>query len=141
MCCPFIGVLILPNIKDIGTDEKFRLGWKSVVLADIWKFVPTLHSREPFRRYFFIFAERHTGRSHKPVSYTHLPHGSCCGPGFWNIQYNSLLGLDFARHSSVIAFGDDVIVVIKGKSVIKAENYANIEIQKIIAVSYTHLHN
>ena len=70
-----------------------------------------------------ITLERHVSRG--------CPQGSCCGPGFWNIQYNSLLGLDFARHSNVIAFADDVIVVIKGKSVIEAENYANIEIQKI----------
>jgi len=23
------------------------------------------------------------------------PQGSCCGPGFWNIHYNSLLNLDY----------------------------------------------
>jgi hypothetical protein len=25
------------------------------------------------------------------------PQGSCCGPGFWNIQYNSLLNLEFMK--------------------------------------------
>jgi hypothetical protein len=26
------------------------------------------------------------------------PQGSCCGPGFWNIQYNSLLNLEYGKH-------------------------------------------
>jgi hypothetical protein len=25
------------------------------------------------------------------------PQGFCCGPGFWNIQYNSLLNLKFGK--------------------------------------------
>ena len=27
------------------------------------------------------------------------PQGSCCGPGFWNIQYNSLLNLEFGKRT------------------------------------------
>ena len=35
------------------------------------------------------------------------PQGSCCGPGFWNIMYNSLLNLKFNSRTKVIAFADD----------------------------------
>ena len=37
--------------------------------------------------------------------------GSCCGPGFWNILSNSLLNLEFARRTRVIAFADDLMVL------------------------------
>ena len=59
------------------------------------------------------------------------PQGSCCGPGFWNIQYNSLLNLDFTKRTKLIAFADDLIVLTSGKSLLKAENYGNLEMAKI----------
>jgi hypothetical protein len=31
------------------------------------------------------------------------PQGSCCGPGLWNIQYNSLLNLNFAKQTKAMA--------------------------------------
>jgi hypothetical protein len=40
-----------------------------------------------------------------------FPQGSCCGPGLWNIQYNSLLNLNFAEQTKAIAFADDLILV------------------------------
>ena len=30
------------------------------------------------------------------------PQGSCCGPGFWNIQYNSLLNLPFRENTNLL---------------------------------------
>jgi hypothetical protein len=36
------------------------------------------------------------------------PQGSCCGPGFWNVMYNSLLNLKFNSRTKVIAFADDL---------------------------------
>jgi len=30
--------------------------------------------------------------------------GSCCGPGFWNIQYNSLVNLEFGKGTKAIAY-------------------------------------
>ena len=70
----------------------------------------------------------HTTRTH-----THhtCPQGSCCSPGLWNIQYNSLLNLKFAKHTSAIAFADDLILVTRGKTVIEAENFTNTELNKI----------
>ena len=43
------------------------------------------------------------------------PQGSCCGPGFWNLLYNSLFKLEFTSHTKVIAFADDLIILTTGK--------------------------
>jgi hypothetical protein len=58
------------------------------------------------------------------------PQGSCCGPGFWNIQYNSLLNLIFTRRTKVVAFVD-LILAIRGKTVNEAENFTNLEMSKV----------
>ena len=34
--------------------------------------------------------------------------GSCCGPGVWNVMYNSLLNLKFNSRTKVMAFADDL---------------------------------
>jgi hypothetical protein len=57
--------------------------------------------------------------------------GSCCSPGLWNIQYNSLLNLKFAKQTSAIAFADDLILVTRAKTVTEAENFTNSELHKI----------
>jgi hypothetical protein len=59
------------------------------------------------------------------------PQGSCCGPGFWNIQYNSLLNLNFRQQPKVIAFADDLFIAVKAESIREAENMTNIEMNKI----------
>jgi hypothetical protein len=59
------------------------------------------------------------------------PQGSCCGPGFWNVLYNSLLNLKLTNHSKAVAFADDLIILTRGDSVVEAENYTNIEMRKI----------
>jgi hypothetical protein len=61
------------------------------------------------------------------------PQGSCCGPGLWNIYYNSLLNLNYTHRTKTIAFADDLILATRGKTVIEAENIANIELTKICA--------
>jgi hypothetical protein len=43
------------------------------------------------------------------------PQGSCCGPGYWNLLYNSLLKLEFTSHSKAVAFADDLIILTKGE--------------------------
>jgi hypothetical protein len=62
---------------------------------------------------------------------TGCPQGYCCGPGFWNIQYNSLLNLEFGKRTKAIAYADDLLIAVKAEMVREAENYANIEISKI----------
>lgn len=59
------------------------------------------------------------------------PQGSCCGPGYWNLQYNSLLNLNFTEHTKILAFADDVILLTEGRNVLEVENYTNIELNKI----------
>jgi len=57
--------------------------------------------------------------------------GSCCGPGLWNLQYNSLLNLNYTNRTKAIAFANDLINVTRGKTVREAENIANIELSKV----------
>jgi hypothetical protein len=59
------------------------------------------------------------------------PRVSCCGPGFGNIQFNSLLNLDFGKRTKAIAFADDLLITVRAKTVREAENFANVEISKI----------
>ena len=58
------------------------------------------------------------------------PQGSCLGPGLWNIFYNSLLNLKFKSGTKIIAFADDLLLLIRGKSVRELENIANTELKK-----------
>ena len=60
------------------------------------------------------------------------PQGSCCSPGFWNIQFNSLLNLELETKTKAIAFADDLLIAVRAKTVREAENYTNIEINKIM---------
>ena len=57
--------------------------------------------------------------------------GSASGPGFWNIFYNSLLNLDYSKNAKVIAYADDLIILVKGSNQVEVENYAYIEKQKV----------
>jgi hypothetical protein len=56
---------------------------------------------------------------------------SCCGPGFWNMQYNSLLNLNYMTRTKVLAFADDLLLAIRGEAVRAVENYTNVELSKI----------
>jgi len=49
------------------------------------------------------------------------PQGSCSGPGFWNILYNSLLTLELTSRSKAIAFADDLVIPTRGETVAEAE--------------------
>jgi len=60
------------------------------------------------------------------------PLGSCSGPGFWNILYNSLLTLELTSRSKAIAFADDLIILTRGEKVAEAEKYMNLEPRKIL---------
>jgi len=55
------------------------------------------------------------------------PQGSCCGPGLWNIQYNSLLNLEIRKQTNVIAFADDFLIAVKAESISEAENITRYE--------------
>jgi hypothetical protein len=57
--------------------------------------------------------------------------GLCSGPGLWNIQYNSLLNVEYNNRTKAIAFADDLILLTRGKTVREPENVTNIEVTKI----------
>ena len=59
------------------------------------------------------------------------PQGSCCGPGFWNIQYNSLLNLNYMTRTKVVTFADGLLLAIRGESARAVENYVNVELSRI----------
>ena len=59
------------------------------------------------------------------------PQGSASSPGFWNIFYNSLLNLEYSKNTKIIAYADDLMILVKGSSQVEVENYANIETQKV----------
>jgi hypothetical protein len=61
--------------------------------------------------------------------------GSCCGPGFWNTLYNSLLNLKFTRRTKAVAYADDLILAVRGKTACEAETFSNCELSKITAWS------
>jgi len=54
-----------------------------------------------------------------------------CGPGLWNIQYNSILNFKFTGRTTAIAFADDLFLITREESVREAENFANIDLSKI----------
>jgi hypothetical protein len=51
--------------------------------------------------------------------------------GYWNLLYNSIFKLEFTNHTKLIAFADDLIILIKRESIIEAENCMNLELRKI----------
>jgi hypothetical protein len=56
---------------------------------------------------------------------------SCCGPGFWNLQCNSLLEIKYMARTKVMAFADDLMMATRCESVRAVENYVNVELSKI----------
>jgi hypothetical protein len=62
-----------------------------------------------------------------------IPHGSRCGSGLWNIEYNFLLNLNYTTQTKGVAFEDDLTLVYKGRiSKSGKKNYSNVELCKII---------
>ena len=60
------------------------------------------------------------------------PQGFCSSPGYWNIQYNSLLNTPFMKNTKVVVFAD-LILAIRSSTTRAAENISNIEMAKIRA--------
>jgi len=59
------------------------------------------------------------------------PQGSSSDAGFWNILYNSVLNLEYSKNTKVIAYADDLMILVKGSNQVEVENYSNIETQKV----------
>lgn len=43
------------------------------------------------------------------------PQGSCCGPGYWVIMYDTLLKLEYPAGVQVFAFADDLLMVVSAR--------------------------
>jgi len=56
---------------------------------------------------------------------------SASAPAFWNLQYNSLLNLEYTKNNKLITYADDLMILVKGIIQVEVENYANIETQKV----------
>ena len=59
------------------------------------------------------------------------PQGSCSGPGFWNILYNSLLTFELNSRSRTVAFADDLVILTRGETVTETENFMNAALTKV----------
>jgi hypothetical protein len=57
--------------------------------------------------------------------------GPCFGTGYWNIQYNSPLNLQFTKRSKAVAFADGLILAIRSETIRAVENISNIEMSKL----------
>jgi len=44
------------------------------------------------------------------------PQGSASGLGFWNLLYNSLLNLEYTKNTKVIAYTDDLMILVRNNS-------------------------
>jgi len=42
---------------------------------------------------------------------------SCSAPGYWNLQYNSLLKIKYMDRTKVVAYADDLIMATRGVSI------------------------
>jgi hypothetical protein len=47
----------------------------------------------------------------------------------WNIFYNPLLNLTFTSGTKIVTFADDLLLLIRRKSVSEVENIANTELK------------
>jgi hypothetical protein len=46
----------------------------------------------------------------------------CCGPGFWNIQFNSLLILNYGKQTKSIALVDDLLIATRAETIRQTAN-------------------
>jgi len=60
------------------------------------------------------------------------PQGSCYEPGYWNIQYNSQLNLNYAKWRKATAYSDDLLIAVKAATIAEVENFMYMEMRKII---------
>jgi hypothetical protein len=60
-----------------------------------------------------------------------FPQGSCSGPGYWNIQYNSILNSKYAKWTTAIGYADHLLIAVKAE----VENFTNMEMSKIAQCS------
>jgi hypothetical protein len=60
-----------------------------------------------------------------------VPQGSVLGPTLWNVMYDGLLRTEIPEGSSLVAFADDVAVVIEGKTALDLQYIGNEALQRV----------
>jgi len=60
------------------------------------------------------------------------PQGSACGPGFWSINYDSLLKLNLEERCQLKGFADDTLSLIRAKTIEELQVKANKTIENIL---------
>ena len=62
-----------------------------------------------------------------------IGHARILGPEFCNIQYNSLLNLDFNKRTIGIALADSLTLPVSDETNSKAEDFTNMDTSKVVS--------
>lgn len=60
------------------------------------------------------------------------PQGSVCGPVFWNMVFDDLLKIDLGTFTSRIAYADDLVLTVSGRSRTDIENRVGLVMGKVL---------
>jgi len=122
-------------VAAISLDVKgaFDAAWWPAILASLRQLRSPGNLYKLCGSYFkdrTAFLTMNNGMTQRNIS-KGCPQGSASGPGFWNILFDSLLNLEYRQNTKVIAYDDDLMILVKGSNQVEVENYDNIEIQNV----------
>lgn len=61
-----------------------------------------------------------------------VPQGSVLGPIFWNVAYDSVLGITLPIEGKVIAYADDTLIMVKSKDIQTAIYKSNVAVAAVM---------
>ena len=111
----------------------FDASWWPVILKDMKDFPCPRNLYNLTKNYviqMFAFILKNSMRIDTTVN-KGFPQELCFGPGYGNVQYNTLLNLNFVKWTRAITFADDMLIVVKAATVTEAENFTDMEMSKI----------